>query len=60
MTWRACSFIRILVLVDPALYANNSVNGLGFRETIVDWDPKSLKRHLAFAIPLSTSDISTT
>jgi hypothetical protein len=60
MTWRACSFIRILVLIDPALYANNSINGLGFRESIVDWDAKSLKRHLTFTIPFSTSYISTT
>jgi hypothetical protein len=60
MTWRACAFIRILVLVNPALYANNSINGLGFRESIVDWDAKSLERHLAFTIPFSTSDISTT
>jgi hypothetical protein len=60
MTWRACPFIRILVLINPALYANNSINGLGFRESIVDWDTKSLKRDLTFAIPLSTSNISTT
>ena len=60
MTWRACPFIRILVLIDPALYANNSINSLGFRETIVDGDAKGLKRHLSFAIPLSTSNISTT
>jgi hypothetical protein len=60
MPWRTCSFVRILVLINPALHANNAINGLGFRESIVNRDSKGLERHLPFAIPLGTSDISTT
>jgi len=60
MAGRATSLVSVLVFVDPALHPDDSVNGLGFGESIVNGDTESLKRHLAFAIPFGTSNVSTT
>jgi hypothetical protein len=60
MTRRAGSFIRIFVLIDPALHTDDSINGLCLGKSIVDGDTKGLKRDFAFAIPLGTGDISST
>ena len=60
MAWRARSFIRIFILIDPAFHANNSINCLSFGKSIVNRDTESLKRDLSFAIPLGTGDIGST
>ncbi|MFT6177886.1 MAG: hypothetical protein ACJAQT_000286 [Akkermansiaceae bacterium] len=59
MTRRATSLVSVLVLIDPALDTNDSVNGLGLGESIVDGNTKGLKRHFALTIPFGTRNIST-
>ena len=49
----------IFLFVDPAFYADNSVNGTCFGETVIERDAEGLERHLAFAVALGAGDVGT-
>jgi hypothetical protein len=50
----------IFFFVDPAFHADDSVNGAGFCEAVVERDAEGLKRDFTFAVAFSTCDVSTT
>ena len=49
-TSAASSFFLFFLFVDPALDADDTVNGSGFCETVIDWHTKCLKRHCSLTI----------
>jgi hypothetical protein len=51
-------FLVFFLPVDPALHANDSVNGLGFSKSVIDWHPQGLQGHLALAIPLGACNVA--
>jgi hypothetical protein len=55
-TW----FAVVFLFVDPAFYADDSINGASFSEAVVEWDAEGLEGHFAFAVALGAGDISTT
>ena len=54
----ACAVV--FLLVDPALDADDAIQGTSFGKTVVERNTESLERHLAFAISFSTGDVSAT
>ena len=47
-----------IALVDPALHTDDAVQGTGFGETVVNRSAERLQRHLAFAVPFGTGNVS--
>ena len=50
----------VFLLVDPALDADDAIQGAGFGKAVVERDAESLERHFAFAVAFSTGDVCTT
>ena len=49
-----------VALVDPDLYADAAVGGLGFTEAVVDVGAKGVERNATFTVELTTSHFGTT
>src|SRR5688572_14226787 len=50
----------VFLLVDPALDADDAIQGAGFGEAVVERNTESLERHLAFAVAFGTGDVRAT
>jgi|TARA_B100001964_G_scaffold238070_1_gene302814 hypothetical protein len=52
-------FITLLLAIDPAFHTDDSVDGLGFRKSVVDGYPQGLQGDFPFPVPLGPRDIGT-
>src|SRR5690606_24563551 len=48
-----------LLFADPALDADLAVNGVGFREAVIDVFAKGVQRHATLALPFAAGDVAT-